>query len=82
MIIRNQEISIVLTAEELAEEFCRMDGDEQASFFSFVGSISSLWKSNIVFQLQAIADSQYLSNGGRRVMELLGEYATHESAGE
>ena len=82
MIIRNQEISVVLTSEELAEEFCRMDGDEQAAFFSFVGSISARWKNNIVFQLQAVTDSQYLTIDGRRIMELLGEYAPLESAGK
>jgi hypothetical protein len=63
------------TPRELAEEFCNMDGDKQAEFFSEIAAIKDTWDFPFVFQLQAITDSPKLTDEGRQVMADIGEYA-------
>jgi hypothetical protein len=37
------ELSISITAKELAAAFCEMDGDQQATFFSEVDRVMQAW---------------------------------------
>ena len=69
---RNVNVEIVLTPEELAEEFWRMSDREQAGFFNHLAHISA---SGLIWQLQAITDEPTLSLAARYVMEKIGEYA-------
>lgn len=68
---------ISLTPGQLAREFVGMDSGDQAKFFSCVDQERNAWRgeSLFIFQLQSISDSEHLTDGGRRVMELIGEYA-------
>ena len=59
-------------AAELAEVFWGMDADEQAIFFSQRGEKA---KHMIVFQLQAVTDSDHLTIDGRYAMSMIGDYA-------
>lgn len=75
MIKRTQELEVILTPEELAAEFCNMDDKEQAKFFNEIGNIvQNTWTSPFVFQLQAVIDSEHLTDDGRYVMQSVGEY--------
>ena len=75
MIKRQQTVSIQPFAEEIAKEFCNMDADEQARFFNEVSRLSAIWKVQLCFQIQSITDSKNLEDGGRDVMETIGEYS-------
>lgn len=61
------------SAEELAECFWAMDAEEQAGFFNVLGD-----KERLVFQLQAVTDSQYLTADGRHAMDMIGDYADND----
>lgn len=76
MIERNIKYCVELTPEELAFEFCNMNDSGQAKFFNEVHRITEKWERPLCFQLQFIADSEILTDGGRRVMSEIGDYAT------
>lgn len=59
MIRRSVEVTITATPEELAHEFCAMNGDQQALFFNEIASNAITWNRNFAFQLQAITDSYF-----------------------
>ncbi len=69
------EVDFKITPESLADVFCDMNADEQASFFNHVSDFTSKWDGNFCFQLQAIQDSKALESKGRRVMASIGEYS-------
>ncbi len=73
--IRKVEVHITPTAKEMAEAWCNMDGDQQAEFFSVIHDISSAWKKPFCFQLEYIATSPFLNNGGRDIMDQIGRYS-------
>ncbi len=75
MIKRDVSIDIKLTPFELAQEFCDMDGDEQAMFLNFISQLSSQWNIPLEFQIQNIVESNNFCAGANRVMRLFGEYA-------
>ena len=60
-----------ITPEELAEEFWRMGGDEQAMFFDHLARKSSGYLS---MQLQSVSDSPELTTKARVCMQSIGEY--------
>lgn len=67
---------IELTPEDLAEVFCKMDGQEQAAFFNEIASLSAKWKgTSFPFQAQAITDAENLAPAGRRIMRTIGDYS-------
>lgn len=72
---RDVSIDVKLTPLELAQEFCDMDGDEQAMFLNFIAQLSSQWDRPLEFQIQNIVDSNNFLSGANRVMKLFGEYA-------
>ena len=64
-----------ITPAELAKEFCEMDADNQALFFSYIAGEVGRWKNSFCFQLQTITDSKFLTDGGRDIMEQIGDYS-------
>jgi len=80
MITRIQNLTFTPTTREMAQEFCDMDGDEQAEFLNLIAEISDNWESSLCFQMQTITDSKKLTSKGRKVMELFGEYSSPNEA--
>lgn len=65
-----------LDAEEMADEFSCMGSHEQAKFFSRLAEKAGEWSAGALpMQLQYVSDEGVLTDGGRRVMELIGKYA-------
>ncbi len=62
-----------LTPAEVAEAFCELDGDQQASFFQHVGLIAREWPGAGWCQ-QSYAITENLSPGGREVIETLANH--------
>jgi len=79
MLERKITIPIQITPEELASEFCNMGNDEQALFFNKVSEITSKWENPFCFQLQSIIDDKSLAQGGRKIMESIGEYGENNN---
>jgi len=79
MLERKITIPILLTPEELAFEFCNMGNNKQAIFFNEVSEISSKWEKPFCFQLQSIIDDKSLTQGGRKIMESIGEYGENNN---
>lgn len=64
------EVEIALTGSGIADLFWDLDEHAQADFFNRLG-----FHDRLVFQLQAITDSDRLNAEGRAVMSRIGEYA-------
>jgi hypothetical protein len=64
-----------ITPEIVALLFCEMDAKGQAIFFNHVDSLASVWSAPLCFQIQAITDEHGLTLGGRRVMQMIGDYS-------
>lgn len=69
---RNIRAEITLTPQELAQEFWRMDGNEQATFFNKLGEIA---KHRLPIQLQFVQHSLGLNQEGRYAMSTIGNYS-------
>lgn len=77
-ITKTIDIDVDLTPEELARLFLLMDSAEQAQFFSCADKIvKDDWELPFCFQLQSITDEESLTDGGRYIMEQIGEYSSH-----
>jgi hypothetical protein len=63
---------VALTPERIAELFWSMDCDEQADFFNHLDKVAG---DRLCFQLQYVQDSSTLTDGGRHVMKMIGDYA-------
>lgn len=72
---RHVVVEIKPSPEELAKEFASMDSDEQARFFSEIENQTKTWSRAFCFQLQAVTDSEYLTPGGRFIMQEIGQYS-------
>jgi hypothetical protein len=75
IITKEVEVDFCLSPEDLAEAFAGMISDDQATFLSHVAHLSDQWEGLLVMQLQYISDSKNLTDKGRKLMELIGEYA-------
>jgi len=75
MITREFTEQFEITPEELANEFCEMDGSQQAIFFNSIYELSKLWKRSFPFQMQAILDSEVLNPNGEWIMKTIGNYS-------
>lgn len=69
---RNIEAEIMLTPQELAQEFWCLDGNEQALFFNKLGELA---QHRLPMQLQYIQDSTKLNQDGRYAMSTIGNYS-------
>jgi len=71
------------TIEELAEFIAHLDSDDQARLISHIASISKTWVnsrcSSRAQQLAFIRDSPCLSDEGKALMNLIGDYAHPEN---
>ena len=74
MIEREIKIPVEVTPQEAAFEFCNWDSVKQAAFFNEISELTTKWERPFCFQLQSIADIESLTDGGRDVMESIGEY--------
>lgn len=66
------EYDVHPSAHEIADIFWAMDAEEQSGFFNRLAEIAG---NKLVFQLQAITDSDHLVSDGRWAMSLIGDYA-------
>jgi hypothetical protein len=70
-----------VTPELAAEMFAIMNAHKQAIFFNKLAELISKWDNGMgsfAMQLQYITDEEELTTEGRRVMELIGEYAKEQ----
>jgi hypothetical protein len=72
---KNIDVEIWLTGKELADEFCNSSDVQQAEFFNEVFLITEKWKRGFAFQLHYITDNKILTDGGRKIMEQIGDYS-------
>jgi hypothetical protein len=70
---RKVEVSIDPTIEEIAEAIIHMGSDEQALLIS---KMAELAKFSIPMQLQYVTDDECLTNKGRHLMRLIGDYSS------
>jgi len=68
-------VLVQLTADDVAEAFCGMDGDEQAAFFNEVARLAAKWSRPLEFQMQGVSACGHLSDAAREVMQKIGEYS-------
>ena len=74
MIEKKITVPVDLTPQELAFEFCNMSDEDQAEFFNSLAKIVENWQAPFSFQLQYLADCTTLTQDGKSVMKLIGEY--------
>jgi len=65
-------VDIQISPEELADIFWISDCEYQAAFFNKLSEEDTL-----AMQLQSVSDDATLTDGGRAVMKLIGDYAPH-----
>lgn len=78
MITRMTEIDMQPTVEELAREWCDLDGDSQREFFNWIGVMSNEWgDGGLSTQCQYILDAAIQRNDqvALFVMRKIGEYS-------
>lgn len=80
MIERKVDVTVELTARELAQEFCGLTSEDQALFFNSIADIVvAEWGAEFCFQLQAVTDEKGLTVAGRDVMSQIGEYGENHN---
>ena len=72
---RKLTIDVELTPEDLADCFCELYADEQAIFFNRISELVEKWDTSFCFQAHAIESSGKLTNNGRWIMSVIGEYS-------
>lgn len=75
--IKNIEVELKLTPQELAEEFCEMGDYEQAIFFESIYNHTKKWDSSFALQMQYvrnIIDRNSLCDA-LSIMKTIGDYA-------
>lgn len=65
------EVEIPLSGANIAELFWELDEHAQADFFNRLSE-----EDRLVFQLQAVTDTETLTDAGRVVMARIGEYSS------
>ena len=70
---RKLTIDVELTLEDLADCFCDLHADEQAVFFNRISELVEKWDTSFFFQVQSINRSRKLTNGGIKIMDIIGE---------
>lgn len=71
-VIKNIDVEIHLTPDDLAQIFWEMPSNDQAQFYNKLGELADY---RLAFQLQHITEEKGLSLTGRRVMQQIGEYS-------
>lgn len=65
------EVEIHPSSDEIAAVFCAMDEEEQAYFFNELADMLG----QLPMQLEAVTQSRHLTESGRYVMRLIGDYS-------
>ena len=69
-----KDAKLVLTPQQVAEEFAEMDSDDQARFFNRLAIVVASWKgADCTAQMQMVTDSKLLSVEGLAIMAAIGE---------
>lgn len=77
---RTAEIVIKPTVREVADAFCSMDSKEQAQFFSLIyETVKGTWERPFCIQLESVSKEPSLSDGGRYIMNEIGNYSIKET---
>jgi len=69
------QLSIDITPEELANMLWKMDDKDQAYFFNRLGEILESNTFSFNSQLSELTSKDYLTENGRKVMALVGEFS-------
>lgn len=69
------EAEVHPSAYDLAEVFWEMDAEEQAGFFHRLAEVSG---DRLVFQLQNVIESPYLTKEARAAMVSIGDYGSQQ----
>lgn len=80
MIERTTKISVEPTMVELAKEFCDLVDEQQAEFFNAISDYTAKWEHPFCFQLQYLTDCGKLTQGGRDIMEQIGQYSQEDNS--
>lgn len=71
-----KDVKLVLTPQQMAEEFAEMDSDDQARFFNRLAILVASWAgSSCDAQMKLVTDSKLLSAEGLSVMDSIGHAA-------
>lgn len=70
---RKLTVDIELTPEDLADCFCDLHSNEQATFFNRISELVEKWDTSFFFQVQAINRSGKPTSGGDEIMGIIGE---------
>ena len=65
-------VEVDLTIDQLAEAIIHLSSDEQALLISRMAELATF---NVPIQLQYVTDEEGLSDEGRHLMGLIGDYA-------
>jgi len=76
-----KQVDVEVTPEDAAIIFCSSDGEEQARFFNEVARLASSWKNPFCFQMQTCSDNSVLTQEGRYIMRIIGEYSENQNKG-
>jgi len=80
----HREVPITMTLGEVAAAFANMDSDHQAGFFSIVAWHVKRWeregKGTFETQMQLVNESENLTQGGREIMQVIGDYSENIDA--
>jgi hypothetical protein len=72
-IIWKRNLEVTLTIEELADKILCLDNEEQAILISTMGQLAESF--DFIRQLSSISTSSTLTEEGRNLMRLIGEYS-------
>jgi hypothetical protein len=75
-IIVREEVEI--SPRQIARLFCDMDAIGQAEFFSEIASLIKDWPQGLGYQLVPVTECGELTDGGRNVMRVIGEFADNK----
>lgn len=74
-LIKQVEVKLPITVNDVADLFCSMDGEEQALFFNCIGENVKKWNMGFIFQMQSVCDTEKLTEEGRKIMKEIGDYS-------
>ena len=72
---RKLTVDVELTPEDIADCFFDLYADGQAVFFNRISELVKKWDTSFCFQAHAIEGSGKLTNNGRWIMSVIGEYS-------
>lgn len=77
-ILRNIDVDIDMSPENIADYFCDLSSSEQAIFFNRIAEVTAKWAGPFCFQLQCIVSSNMLTREGKEIMRQIGEYGEED----